>query len=77
MLLTYILTSFFQSLFPKSRPIISYYVTCHVTTVTYLFIVQENKIKNNIKSRKIDKKKRKIFIFKHTIADNLSSNLSI
>ena len=42
----------------------SYYVIYHITTVMCLFIVQEiketkNKIKRKIKSRKIDKKKRK------------------
>ena len=47
---------------------ISYNVTCHVTTVTYLFIVQINKEKKkrNIKSRKINKRK-KMLVFKHTI----------
>jgi len=37
-------------------------MTCHVTTVTYLFIIQEIKEKEKkrkIKLRKIDKKKRK------------------
>ena len=32
---------------------------CYVTVVTYIFIVQENKKKRNIKLRKIDKNKRK------------------
>jgi len=39
-----------------------------VTTVIYLFIIQkekekENQKKRNIKSRKIDKRKRKILVF--------------
>ena len=41
-----------------------HHVTCHVTEVMYLVIVQEKK--RNIKLRKIDKKK-KILVFKHTM----------
>jgi len=43
-----------------------------VTAVICLFIVKrikekENQKKRNIKSRKIDKRKRKMLVFKHTI----------
>ena len=47
--------SFFQLLLPKSRLMISHHVTCHMTAVTYLFIIQEKEkekkrnIKRNIK----------------------------
>jgi len=44
-----------------------YYITYHVTTVTYLFIIQIKKKKRNIKSRKINKRKRKRLVFKYTI----------
>ena len=37
----------------------SYDVTCHMTTVMYLFINKKKERKRKIKSRKIDKKKRK------------------
>jgi len=43
-----------------------------VTAVMYLFIIKnknKNKIKRNIKSRKIDK--RKILVSKHTITHNI------
>jgi len=54
-----------------SRPIASYHVTSHVTTVTCLFIVNKKKKeiqkKRNIKSRKIDKRKRKMLVFMHII----------
>jgi len=55
---------------------ISHYVICHVTTVTCLFIIKENKRKKKIKrkeifnqekSRKIGKIKIKILVFKHTM----------
>ena len=61
MLLTCFLISSFSPLLPKSRPMTSHHVTCHVTTVTCLFIVNKRKEKEklNIKSRKIDKKKKK------------------
>ena len=40
-----------------SRPMMSYHVTCHVTAVTYLFIINKKKKKikkkRNIKSRKM------------------------
>jgi len=41
----------------------------HVAMVIYLFIVprKKNQKKRNIKSRKIDKKKRKMLVFKYTI----------
>ena len=44
-----------------------HHVTCYVTTVTCLFIIEikEKKKKRNIKSRKIDK--RKMLVFKYTI----------
>ena len=48
---------FFQPLLLDSRLMISYYVTYNVTIIIGLFIVQENK--RNIKSRKINKKKKK------------------
>ena len=38
-LLTCILILFFYSFLPDSRPIISCYVTCHVTAVACLFII--------------------------------------
>ena len=41
MLLTYILMSFFQPLLSESRPMTSHYVTYHVTTVMYFFIIKE------------------------------------
>jgi len=40
---------------------------CHVTTVTCLFIIKEKNI--NIKSRKIDKRKRKILVSKYIITN--------
>ena len=54
-----------------SRPIISHHVTSHMTTVTCLFIVnkkeKEIQKKRNIKSRKIDKRKRKMLVFMYII----------
>ena len=54
-----------------SRPMMSYHVTCHVTAVTYLFIINKKKYKikkkRNIKSRKIDKRKRKMLVLIHII----------
>jgi len=45
-------------------PMTSYYVICHVTTITCLFTIQkekekenQNQKKRNIKSRKINKRK--------------------
>ena len=38
--------------FPDSRPMILCYMMCHVTTVTYLFIIQEIKIKSKRKEKK-------------------------
>ena len=71
MLLIYILILFFQPLLLDCRLMISCYVTCYVTTVTGLFIVQEKQKqkqnKRNIKLRKIDKKKRKMFKSRYTI----------
>jgi len=52
---------------------ILYYVTHYVTVITYLFIVHKQKQnRTNIKSRKIDKKKRKILVSKHTITLGLA-----
>ena len=67
MSLTYILTLLFQPLLPKSRPMTSHHVTCHVTTVMCLFIVQKKKKskfkrKEILNQEKIDKKK---FMSKH------------
>jgi len=48
----------------------SHHVICHVTAVTCLFIIKkkkENQKKRYIKSRKIDKRKRKMLVFKYTI----------
>jgi len=50
----------------------SYHVICHVTAVTCLFIV--NKKKRNIKLRKIDKRKRKMLVSKHTITVEFAIN---
>ena len=62
-LLTYTLISSFQPLLLDSRPMTLCHVMLHMTTVTYIFIIQEKekrkKKKTNIKSRKIDKKKEK------------------
>ena len=76
MLLTCFLTSFFQFTLAQSRPMTSQHVICHVTTVTCLFVInkkkrkrksKENQKKRNIKLRKINKRKRKILVFKCTI----------
>jgi len=40
------------ALFPDSRPMISCYVMYHVNVVTYLFIIQEIKIKRKEKKKK-------------------------
>ena len=56
-MLTYILILFFQLLFSDSKPITLFYVTHYVTTVTYLFIVQEIKLKEKKRKRKIKLKK--------------------
>ena len=58
----------------KSRLMTSHHVICHVTSVTCLFIVKKKKEdwkKRNIKSRKIDKRKRKMLVFKCTITSTL------
>ena len=74
-LLTYILILllFFQLLLLDSRSMTSCHMTHHMTTVTGLFIIQEKQKqkqnKRNIKLRKIDKKKRKIFKSRHTITE--------
>jgi len=66
---TYILMLFFQSLLLESRLITSCYVMYHLTMIICLFIIQEKQKQNkrNIKSRKINKKKRKMFKSKYTI----------
>jgi len=70
-LLTCYLILFFSPFPSEFRPMISHHVTCHMTTVTYLFIVQkkkkrkENQKKSNIKSEKINK--RKMLVSKYTI----------
>jgi len=51
MLLTCILTLFFQPLLLESRPMTSHYMTYHVIMVIYLFIVQK-KTKTEIKKKK-------------------------
>ena len=64
----YALMLSFWSLLSKSRPMTSHHVTCYVTVVTCLFTVKmKKKKKRNIKSRKIDKRKRKMTASKHTI----------
>jgi len=48
----------------------SHPVTCHVTAVMCLFIINKEKEiqrKRNIKSRKIDKRKRKMLVLMHII----------
>ena len=52
----------------------SHHVICHMTVVIYLFIIKiekekekKSQKKRSIKSRKIDKRKRKILVSKHTI----------
>ena len=64
MQLTCSLMSSLQTALVLCRPMTSHHVTCHVTTVAYLFIVKEEEIqkKRNIKSRKIDKIKRKMLV---------------
>ena len=58
MLLTCILTLFFQLLLLEFRPIISCYVMCHVTIFTSLSKKNKSK-KKEILNQKIDKKKKK------------------
>ena len=54
-----------------SRLMTSHHVTCHVTAVMCLFIINKKKKKikkkRNIKSRKIDKRKRKMLVLMHII----------
>ena len=58
------------ALLPKSRPMTSHYVTCHVTTVTCLFIIikkkekEKSKKKRNIKLRK-NKRNRKMLVSRY------------
>jgi len=59
------LISFFQTTLVLSRPMISHYMTSHVTTLTCLFIINKKKEiqkKRNIKSRKINKEKREVLV---------------
>ena len=51
----------FQILLLHSRPMTSYHVTCHVTAMSYASL---SSLKRNIKSRKIDKRKRKMLVSK-------------
>ena len=50
---------------------ISHHVTCHVTAVMCLFLVKRKRKskskEKNIKSRKIDKRKRKMLVSRHII----------
>ena len=67
----------FQILLPCSRPMTSYHVTCHVTAMSCASSSsikrkeKEIQKKRNIKSRKIDKRKRKMLVSKafHNILD--------
>ena len=58
----------FQILLPCSRPMISHHVTCHVTSMSHASSssIKEKEIqkKRDIKSRKIDKRKRKMLVSK-------------
>jgi len=50
-----------------------------VTAVTYLFIINKKKEKEiqkkrNIKSRKIDKRKRKMLVLMHIITEDRNNN---
>ena len=58
-----------------SRFMTSHHVTCHVTAVMCLFIINKKKIKikkkRNIKSRKIDKRKRKMLVLIRIITSSL------
>jgi len=45
----------------------SHHVTSHVTAVICLLIINKKKKKRNIKSRKIDKRKRKMLVLTHII----------
>jgi len=60
MLLIYILIISFQPFLLNSRPMTLHHVTCHVTTVTYLFIIQKReKRKEILNQEKINKRKEK------------------
>ena len=59
----------FQILLPCSRPMTSHHVTCHVTAMEHVSSLSKEKEKEiqkkrNIKSKKIDKRKRKILVSK-------------
>jgi len=56
----------------------SHHVICNVTAVTCFFIIKkENQKKRNIKSGKIDKRKRKMLVSKHTITEVISPQRTI
>ena len=79
MLLTYFLISSFQPTLIQFRHMTSHHVTCHVTTIMCLFIInkkkKKKKIKRNIKSRNIDK--RKLLVSKCTITHSIYLLLGI
>ena len=55
----------FQILLLYSRPMTSHHVTCHVTAMSCASSLSlKRKIKIKIKLRKIDKRKRKMLVFK-------------
>ena len=59
----------FQIFLPCSRPMTSHHVTCHVTAMSHASSLSKEKEKEiqkkrNIKSKKIDKRKRKILVSK-------------
>ena len=53
----------FQILLLHSRPMMSHHVTCHVTAISHASSLSLKR-KRNIKSRKIDKRKRKMLVSK-------------
>ena len=63
-----------------SRSMTSHHVTYHVTAVMCLFIINKKKKikkKRNIKSRKIDKRKRKMLVLTRIITSSLREYQSI
>ena len=70
MLLPHIHLMFYSRLpcvhYVHSRPMMSHHVTCHITTMSHasLSLIKEKEIqkKRNIKSRKIDKRKKNISV---------------
>jgi len=76
----------FQILLPCSRSMMSHHVTCHVTAMSHasssLIKKKEIQKKRNIKSRKIDKRKRKMLVSKAfhnmlALLSNLNSSKGI